>query len=1061
MKQRSARKLFAWLWLQTRTAAGIAIGLLSIDLGSAVRAQDVVINEFVAVNDAGLPDTDGDFPDWIELHNRGPVPVSLLDWSLTDDATQLRRWRFPAVSLAANGYLLVFASAKNRATAGAQLHTNFKLDGDGEFLALIRPDGSMASQFAPGFPNQRRNISYGLGADGGLHYFGLPTPAAANGTNYVQFVADTKFSVDRGFYDEPISVVITTATATATIYYTTNGSRPSPTNGFVYGAPVVIPRTTVLKAVAFKNGFEPSDVDTHTYLFLRDVTQQNFQSVLGLGFPTNWGAAAADYGLDPDVVGRNETDHYGGKYTSSLSNDLRSVPSVCLALPVDEMFGANGIYTRSDQEGDAWERPVSFELLYPDGRKSVKANAGARIQGGFFRFHFTTLKHSFRISFRERYGPGKLKEPPFGPKAAKEFDTLVLRAGANDGYAWEFAGAQPLYIRDSFLRRTLVEMNAPAARDFFVHLYINGVYWGLYDLTERPDAAFGASYLGGIEDDWDALHDGIASNGSNAAWTNFLALCSQGLTSDAAYQRVQGNNSDGTSNPAYPRYLDVDNMIDYLVALFYGGTGDWPSRNYWLLRHQTNNTGFKFMAWDAEMSLGLIATNADLDTTEFTDGVAVPYGAARTNAEFRLRFADRVHRQFFNGGTLYVDPAQPQWDPAHPERNRPAARFAALGAEVDAAMVGESARWGDQHAAVPYTRDEHWRLERDRVLNYWIPNRSSNVLQQFRAAGLYPAVIAPRFNQHGGEVVPEFQLTMTAPAGTIYYTINAGDPRQTNQAMLYSGPVSLLLPALVKARALNGGEWSALNEAFFTDAHASLLITEIHYHPADPSVAERNAGFDDADEFEFLEFLNSGTNPITLTNLRLTNAVRFNFASNASPALEPGAVALLVKNRAAFVQRYGSGLPVIGQYDGNLSNGGENLLLMEGGRPLLDITYGTQAPWPTAPDGEGNSLELLDWNGNFNSPTNWRASIELHGTPGMVQGARLRLESEWLGERRVLLRFTVRAGARYTLAFKTDLGLSNWVPLTEVPPACTPGTRQYEDLIPTGIAQRYYRISSP
>src|SRR6185503_6334744 len=135
-----------------------------------------------------------------------------------------------------------------------------------------------------------------------------------------------------------------------------------------------------------------------------------------------------------------------------------------------------------------------------------------------------------------------------------------------------------------------------------------------------------------------------------------------------------GNNPDGTPNPAYPNYLDVDNMIDYLIALFYGGARDWAQKNYWLLRHQTNNTGFKFMAWDMEQSMGLFLTNVTLNTMGLTNDVAAPFGAARANAEFRLRFADRAHKHLFNGGAQYVDPAQPQWDPAHPERNRPAAR---------------------------------------------------------------------------------------------------------------------------------------------------------------------------------------------------------------------------------------------------------------------------------------------------------------------------------------------------------------------------------------------------
>jgi hypothetical protein len=1020
---------------------------------SFARGQNVVINEFLAVNDGGLADIDGEFPDWIEIHNREASPVSLLNWSLTDDPAQLQRWRFPSVSIPANGYLVVFASGKNQMSG--QLHTNFKLDGDGEFLALVQPDGAtVASQFAPRFPNQRRNISYGTGTDAALHYFRPPTPGTANGTNYVEFVADTKFSVDRGFHTAPVSVVITTATASATIYYTTNGSAPSPTNGFIYSAPMNIGRTTVLKAAAFRTGFEPSNVDTHTYLFLSDIVQQDFQKVVERGFPTTWGATAADYGLDPDVVGAS--DLYGGKYRNSLSNDLRSLPSVCLGLPVEDMFGANGIYTRSDQMGDAWERPVSFEVLYPDGRNSVKANAGIRIQGGFFRLNFVTPKHSFRIAFRERYGPGKLNEPLFGPKAADEFDTLVLRGGANDGYSWQPAAGQPLYVRDSFIRQTLLDMNAPAARDFFVHLYINGVYWGLYDLTERPDAAFAESYFGGVEEDWDALNDNGVSNGSNAAWTNLLSLCSQGLASDAAYQRVQGKNPDGTPNAAYPNYLDVDNMIDYLIALFYGGTRDWPAKNYWLLRHQTNNTGFKFMAWDMEMCLGLFLTNVTLNTTGFTNDVAAPYGAARANAEFRLRFADRAHKHLFNGGALYLDPTQPQWDPSHPERNLPAARLAGLAAEIDSAMVAESARWGDQHATVPYTRDEHWRVERNWVLSHWIPNRWSNVIQQFRAVGLYPAVVAPRFNQHGGEIAPGFQLVMSAPAGTIHYTVNGGDPRQTNQT--YSGPIPLPAGAVVKARALSGGEWSALNEAAFAPPKNRLLITEIHYHPADPTIAEHNAGFDDADQFEFLEFLNSGSNLMNLSNFRLTNAVRFSFGSE--PVLAPGGVALVVKNAAAFVQRYGSGLPVVGEYDGNLSNGGENLLLLDGGRTVLDISYGTEPPWPAAADGAGSSLEVLNWSGDFNAATNWRASIEMHGTPGRVEGAVLRIEAARVEGQHVILRFTARAGVGYILSYKTELAATSWTQLTEFPPAAAPGSREYDDLIPPGTAQRYYRISS-
>ena len=307
----------------------------------------------------------------------------------------------------------------------------------------------------------------------------------------------------------------------------------------------------------------------------------------------------------------------------------------------------------------------------------------------------------------------------------------------------------------------------------------------------------------------------------------------------------------------------------------------------------------------------------------------------------------------------------------------------------------------------------------------------------------------------------DFQLVMTAPAGSIYYTVNGGDPRRTNEAALYSGPVPLPASAVVKARALSAGQWSALNEASFTTGPFPILISEIHYHPADPSTAERDAGFDDADLFEFLELFNAGMNSVNLGSLRLTNAIRFDFALSTIATLMPGAVALLVKNRAAFVQRYGSGLPVIGEYGGNLSNGGERLLMLDGPRTVIDVTYGTDPPWPASADGAGNSLELLDWNGDLNSATNWQASMELGGTPGRVPGAVLRIESVELKDQRLILRFMARAGAPYTLSYKPDLGASNWIPLDELPPAPVPGSRQFENGVAGATQQRYYRISSP
>ena len=149
-------------------------------------AGDVQISEFMAVNDTTLRDQDNEYVDWIEIHNPTDSPVNLDDWYLTDNETNLTKWQFPAETIGPEDYLVVFASKKDRAVAGSQLHTNFKLDGSNpEYLALVRPDGvTIAYEYAPTFPVQVVDVSYGIGADGGHYYFDVPTPGAANGEGY-------------------------------------------------------------------------------------------------------------------------------------------------------------------------------------------------------------------------------------------------------------------------------------------------------------------------------------------------------------------------------------------------------------------------------------------------------------------------------------------------------------------------------------------------------------------------------------------------------------------------------------------------------------------------------------------------------------------------------------------------------------------------------------------------------------------------------------------------------------------------------------------------------------
>ncbi len=141
-----------------------------------------LISEFMASNQATLPDEDGEFPDWIEIQNPTDQPVQLGGWYLTDDAENLSRWPLPNRTLAPGGFLVVYASGKDRRPVAGPLHTDFRLEASGEFLALVQPDGvTVASSYAPEFPPQVTDVAYGWTADlSERGYLAEPTPGWAN-----------------------------------------------------------------------------------------------------------------------------------------------------------------------------------------------------------------------------------------------------------------------------------------------------------------------------------------------------------------------------------------------------------------------------------------------------------------------------------------------------------------------------------------------------------------------------------------------------------------------------------------------------------------------------------------------------------------------------------------------------------------------------------------------------------------------------------------------------------------------------------------------------------------
>ncbi|MSU35419.1 MAG: hypothetical protein EXS36_09950 [Pedosphaera sp.] len=953
-------------------------------IGVELLRGDVVLIEFLANNTKGLKDADGEFSDWIEIHNTGSLRVNLVDWALTDDPRLPGKWLFPSTNLEAGSYLVVFASGKDRARAGAELHTSFSLDANGEYLALFPPESAAsATEFSPSFPPQKPDISYGF-RDGKLYFFPSPSPRAVNSGGFENFVADTKFSSDRGFYTAPFELTISCATPGAVIRYTTNGAPPTANSGIIFSKPIGIDRTVVVRAAAFKTDLQPSGVDTQTYLFIEDILRQSVDGRAPSGWPTSWGGNTVDYGMDPDIVN-------GVRYKDRIRNDLKALPSFCVVTELKNLFDSqSGIYSHADQDGRDWERPCSLELVYPDGRKGFQVNSGIRIRGGFSRSGGNP-KHAFRFFFREQYGVSKLRFPLLGNNGTDTFDALDLRTFQN--YSWSFQGDRNgVFIRDQFSRDAQLAMGQQGERGDFYHLYINGQYWGIYNTCERPEASYGATYFGGQKEDYDVIkvettsgYNINATDGNLDAWRRLYNIAKTGFTNnEAAYFRIQGLNADGTPNSMFENLLEMDNLIDYMLVILYGGNIDAPISNFlgnespnnWYgLRNRTGqNGGFRFMAHDAEHTL--LPWNATIDRTG-------PYSAGNSgisksnpqwifqrlwaSAEFRIRCADRVHKHLFNNGALTDASALKLFE----ERIR----------QLDPAIVAESARWGDAKVSPPINRED-WLAAVAAVRTGFIRGRTALVVTQLRKHDLYPVTVAPAFNQHGGPVVKGFQATVTAPAGTRYYTTDGSDPRLIGGAVApaaraYSEAIAVDETTTIRSRARVGSVWSALNEAAFTviQNFAELFITEIQYNPV-------GGGGQDGDNFEFLELKNVGSATLDLSGVQITNAIQYTFPIGTR--LAAGQFAVLVSNSDAFTNRY-PGRAFAGVYQGHLANSSESISVVHAtGMPIFEVNYSDASPWPQSADGLGFSLVPLNANLNPdpNNPAHWRASSLAGGSPG-------------------------------------------------------------------------------
>jgi hypothetical protein len=604
------------------------------------------------------------------------------------------------------------------------------------------------------------------------------------------------FDPDRGFYENNFDLTLSTTPSGLIIKYTKDGTDPTTSSTAVQGtSPVIIhvdPANTdgrdrapgyCVRAVAIQADTAATKVKTHTYLFVDHVVELSPDGLLpGSGWLSinNSSGQLISYGMDPQVCNNS-------LYKDEIVPALTDIPTFSMVMDLKDLFDPQtGIYVNATEYGKEWERPCSIELIYPDGTDGFQINCGVRVRGGWSR-NSSNPKRAFRWFFRSEYGEGKLRYPLFGDEGVDEFDNMDLRTAMN--YSWSYGAEGPeknTFLRDIFSRDLQRDMGQSYTRSRYYHLYINGTYWGLYQTQERSEASYASDYLGGEPEDYDVVkvnggYQGPfvieATDGNLDAWRRLWEASMEGFETNEAYYKVQGLNPDGTRNPDYEVLLDVDNLIDFMINVFYTGDGDAPAssftngpNNFYSLYDRNGSRGFVHFRHDAEHTLGAQAWAEDRTGPFDIGGVfekSNPQWIHQKLCENLLyvdRFANHVYKYFFNGGALT------------PEASL--ARILARKKQVDLAIIAESARWGDSKHEPAYTRDNGWIQAVNYIIDDFLPNRTNVVLNQLRSKGWYPQTDPPTFNSESKLVSEGFQLTMNAPRGQIYYTTDGTDPYQ-------------------------------------------------------------------------------------------------------------------------------------------------------------------------------------------------------------------------------------------------------------------------------------------
>ncbi|MCA9212788.1 MAG: lamin tail domain-containing protein [Planctomycetales bacterium] len=878
-------------------------------------------------------------PDFIEIANPTGSIAGIGGYYLTDDLNELKKWQFPAGTvIPPRGFLVVYASGLNVSDPSldetGRLHTNFQLGGaGGEELAIVNAEGEIVFAF-DSIPVQSEDISYGLNEVGEARYYGVPTPGESNANNTPK--APT-FSVDNRTFVENFVVEIAADLPTHEIRYTTNETRPT-ASSTLYTGPITIDSSTNLRAIAVAPDGSISTIASRSYVELGSAVVNDTSNL-------------------PIVVVNTFGD---------------SVPGV------GSNFGDGAFIGIIEPGEDGTTRLTDDFTVTTRGGLHVRGSSSS----GF-------AKKQYRVEFWDEQNED-LKLPVLG--MPKEADWIFYGPGQFDR----------ALISNPLMFDLSNQMGRYATRTRWVEMYLNTSgdvgsrdYIGVYAITEV------------IEEGEDRVNVGELSSGAGGQpveggfiWKNDRGNAYVDPDPTTSRQRSYINQfitgltraADNTDpETGYEAWADVPSFIDHNILNLF-------SMNVDALRLSS----FYHKSADSKLTAGPIWDfDRSLDSTDGRDNNPQAwYGSGDSTRYFND--GSRV-RQWWPD--MFKDPDFVQqyidrWFDL---------RQGVLNYDNIVSTIDKHADEIEEAAARDYSR---WSIGGRFSTNVsrmksWIRTRLRWIDDQWLSQ--------PEYSVDNPQVPAGSTVNLTSSTGDVYYTLDGSDPRGESgairpEAIKATGPIAINGITTITARvykqgyrpedgepgyARTGDDWSApITKTYFNDPPATagvLAITEVHYNPADPSSAEESLGFDNNDDFEFVELTNIGPVAIVLAGASLsqvdvdgeTEGIAFEFSSGTIQKLAPGQRVLVVENVAAFEARYGTGLPVAGQWSGSLSNNNELLTVTAfDGTTIHQFRYNDGGSWPALADGFGSSIELIGNASDASDSSAWAHSIAFGGTPG-------------------------------------------------------------------------------